>query len=473
MLSHLATLRDLPTRLWFIPAVLCLLGVVLAEGLVSIDQWWTPTDGNWLTSFMFTVGVSGARSLLNTIGTSAFGVAGTAFSITISVIATTSSTYGPRLVRNFMSDRGNQFVLGTFGATFIYSLLVVRHVKAADEQAGSESFIPHIAVNFALVLAVLNVALLVYFIHHIASSVEVSTLTEAVRVDLVRTIEHIYPEDPADAAGYGVAVPLPGGKLPQATLTEGPPARRIPVRSPSSGYVTEIYEDALARLATGGPWRVEMHVGPGDLVVAGQPLAYVELVEEAAGATAVAPDSGEATDSHEQDGRDRAEDLAKRVCGCVHIHHTRSANQDIRYSLERLVEMAVRALSSGTNDPYTAVNAIHEVTIALTRLADRPDPWQGRAADEKSPVHLALVRIPRADLVRMAFREIRPSLDTTLIVLGAMVDMGTVLYERGDDSIRACVEEQFAILTEQIEAADMPGADRDVVLERMSAVPQR
>ena len=129
--------------------------------------------------FFSELSADGGRSILTTIGTSMLTVAGTSFSITISVLATTSSTYGPRLVRNFMADRSNQFVLAMFTSTFLYCLIVLRSVRTAS-MTGS-AFVPTLGVHLAVLLAVVDVAVLVYFIHHIATSVQITTLQKRCR----------------------------------------------------------------------------------------------------------------------------------------------------------------------------------------------------------------------------------------------------------------------------------------------------
>ena len=179
-------LRRAVDSFWFVPALLLLAAVVLAELMVALDRA-VGSSGLASLSFVSAVGASGSRDLLAAIGGSMLGVAATSFSITISVIATASSTFGPRLVRNFMANRGNQVVLGIYGATFLYALLVLRTVREGADDASS--FVPHLAVTFAIGLAVVDVAVLIYFIHHIADSIQVPTLATQVLKDLQRTTD--------------------------------------------------------------------------------------------------------------------------------------------------------------------------------------------------------------------------------------------------------------------------------------------
>jgi len=134
----MARIRRIAGTFWLVPALCLLAAVFLAQALVSLDRA-LPEDYTIPGAGVFyNVGSEGARALLSSVGGAMVGVAGTAFSITISVIATASSTYGPRLVRNFMSDRKNQLVLGVLVSTFIYALLVVRTIKSPDADGGDE-----------------------------------------------------------------------------------------------------------------------------------------------------------------------------------------------------------------------------------------------------------------------------------------------------------------------------------------------
>lgn len=97
----------------------------------------------------YTGGPEGARSLLSTVASSLITVAGTVFSIVIVALQLASSQFGPRLLRNFMRDTGNQVVLGTFIATFLYCLLILRTIRS--DQSGL--FVPQLSVTVGIVLA--------------------------------------------------------------------------------------------------------------------------------------------------------------------------------------------------------------------------------------------------------------------------------------------------------------------------------
>ena len=230
-------LRRIGERFWFLPGLMCVAAVLLAECLIAVDSHLDePVAPGWAGALLYRLGESGSRDILGTIAAASLGVAGTTFSITMAVLALTSSSYGPRLVRNFMADRRNQAVLGVFVATFLYSLLVLRSVGGVgDPTAAETAFVPHLAVNMAVLLAVANVAVLVYFIHHISDSIQISTLSGGVRSELLNAIDRMYPATFGSPADDGQA-------LPEHVLSEG-----VAVPAAQHGYVQMVEGDALLR----------------------------------------------------------------------------------------------------------------------------------------------------------------------------------------------------------------------------------
>ncbi|MDV6233892.1 DUF2254 domain-containing protein [Rhodococcus cercidiphylli] len=365
MKEHMAKLRE---SFWFIPAVLGVVALVLAQALVSLDRYLLDTRVDLTGSLLYHVGASGSRDILGAIGGSMLGVAATSFSITISVLATASSSYGPRLVRNFMADRGNQVVLGIFGATFLYSLMVLRSIRSIESDGSV--FVPDIAVNVAVALAVVDVGVLVYFIHHIAQSIQVATLSARVRDELSESVDALYPpEQPADA-----------------TSAEGivkPPVYTT-VLAEESGVIIDIDESAVLNIATDTDSVIDIHRVPGEHVVAGEPLADI-LADRSA---------------------DISADAIERVRGAFDIGTSRTPRHDIAFAVEQMTEMAVRALSTGVNDPYTARNAIDDLTVGLVAVVQRPKPSRARCGSDGT-VRVITRRVGVPSLIDHALDAVR------------------------------------------------------------------
>jgi uncharacterized membrane protein len=151
---------------WFLPALMAAGAVALSFAAVALDARlgddWAEGIG-WFHQNK----AEGARNLLATVAGSMIGVAGLTFSIAIAAVMQAAQNFGPRLIVNFMRDRGNQVVLGTFVATFVYCLMVLRTVQGASE--GTAAFVPHLSVLIGVVLALASLGVLIYFPHPVTS----------------------------------------------------------------------------------------------------------------------------------------------------------------------------------------------------------------------------------------------------------------------------------------------------------------
>ncbi|MBC7725302.1 MAG: DUF2254 domain-containing protein [Burkholderiaceae bacterium] len=344
---------------WFLPALLGVAAIVSAELIVLLDRS-LQAAGMTGVFFLDALSATGGRSILSIIGTSMLTVAGTTFSITISVLATTSSTYGPRLVRNFLADRANQLVLAVFTSTFLYALVVLRSVRAADDSAGG--FVPTIAIHIAVLLGVLDVAFLVFFIHHIARSVQITTLQQRVQVDLERAVDVVYP----------------AGDQENSTRRARPAVLGAIVASRESGYVEQVGLDALRHIAEEHDGVIDVVAMPGTHLIAGEPLARVSTTLES------------------------GTDLDGQIRRAFTLGTSRTPYQDVRFALQQLVEIAVRGLASGSNDPYTAVTALDLSATALVPLWTREEAPTG-LVDDDGVVRVVLHWPDAADLIASVF----------------------------------------------------------------------
>jgi uncharacterized membrane protein len=412
-MTRWARVRD---SFWFLPTLCCTLAVLLAETLIIVDRRVEFAYGPF-DVLVNRVGAAGSRDLLGAIAGSTLTVAATTFSITIAVLATASSTYGPRLVRNFMTDRANQFVLGVFVATFLYALLVLRSIRVLDDGT-DEAFVPHLAVNVAVLLGVLTIGVLVFFIHHISDSVQIWTLAAKIRTELSATVDRLYPEKIGRAPAE---VTDAGGRddVPERMHVDG-----VLVRSDTTGYVQGIDEERLLAAAVEHDVLVSLRVRPGSHAIEGAPLAVLWPP-------------------------DRVGDGARdAVHGCLDIGRARSPDQDVEFAVLVLEELAVRALSPGTNDPYTAVNALDDLAAGLVRLAGRSTPSPYRY-DDRGALRVVAPRVTLTDLLDRVFDAMRvyavdhPTVLRRTLELAAQIGAAT-----GKPDVRVRLEEHVERIVE-------------------------
>jgi uncharacterized membrane protein len=358
------------TSFWFLPSIMVSLAIGFAFMMVATDKKVElESDRYW---FLYQGSAEGVRTILSTIAGSMMTVAGVTFSITIVTLTLTSSQYGPRLLRNFMRDTGNQFVIGTFISTFIYCLLVLLLADVLEK----ETFIPSVAVSFAVLLALLNVGVLIYFIHHVAASIQADMVIEAVYRDLMAHIEKLLPEkSAAEKRGDDEIQEMPrnGGEIHPHEHS---------VAALRSGYLQAIDYAGLIELSQENDLLVCTHFRPGKYVFTGNVLATVKAFETV------------------------SESLCHKIAASFLLGSQRTPEQDIEFAINQLVEIAVRALSPGINDPHTAMTCIDRLGSALCCLTARkfPSPY---LYDDENRLRVISRSLKFSGVVEEAFNQIR------------------------------------------------------------------
>ncbi len=344
---------------WFVPTIMAVGALLLALTMIYIDSHF---GSEWMDGlpWLYAARADGARSLLSSIGGSMIGVAGTTFSVTIAAVVYASGQYGPRLLSNFMSDRGNQVTLGTFIATFVYSMIVLRTIRSPGESgADASAFVPQLAVLVAVILVLCSIAVLIFFIHHVPMRIHINSVIEQVGERLIAEIDNRFPVflgKPLDEA-------LDDPRIPPAFRPDAPIEayeRRTVVRSKNTGYIQLIDEDSLIQTAAKHDLIIRLQYQSGDFAHRGSVL------------TEAWP--GERVD----------EDVVNALRGAFAMGSRRTALQDLRFLIDELVEIAARALSPGVNDPFTANSCLDWLGAALSDLARRDLPSRLRADDDEA-----------------------------------------------------------------------------------------
>ena len=384
---------------WAVPSAMVAVSVAFSIVMIDVDRALTAQLLSEL-SWVFTGGPEGARAVLSTIAASMITVAGVTFSITIVALALASQQFGPRLLRNFLRDRGNQITLGTFVSTFTYCLLVLRTVRGTDD----EQFVPHLAVTVGVVLAMLSLGVLIFFIHHIATSIQASQVIANVAADLEEGIDRLFP----DQMGRGLG-PDPGEQAAGAPSPTFEGAHAIV--AVGGGYVQDVDGARLLKLATKLHLVLRLDSRPGTFVRSGTVLVSV--------APPLTP----------------ADDVDESVRATFIIGAERTGTQDLGFFVNQLVELAVRALSPGINDPATARTCIDRLEQALCHLAGRRMPSAYRH-DDHGTLRVVASAVTFAGMLDLAFTEIarygRSSVSVSCRLLEALRDLAPCVTDEED-----------------------------------------
>ena len=340
---------DLQSSYWFWPSVMASAALVLA----SLTTWLDTRSGTELIEklpFILDIKPDGARAVLSTVAGSMITVAGVTFSITIASVSFASGQFGPRILTNFMRDRGNQLTLGTFIATFVYGLVVLLAVRTPEAAEGA-GFVPHVSLGVALVLAGVSIGVLIFFIHHVPESIHISNVIAEIGLELGDKVDTLFPERIGEGARQDAT-------QDEEDFLDALVGHAKAVESPWVGYLQSVDDDALMAIAKEHDMVLRLTYRPGDFVHKGNALLY-----------AYPPDK--ATDE---------------VCDTLHRVFTwgrkRTPLQDLIFMVDELVEIAARALSPGVNDPFTAISCLDWLGSLLGRLSRRTFPEKMRRDKE-------------------------------------------------------------------------------------------
>lgn len=402
-----AFLYDVRSSLWFIPGALAATAIAAAWAVLRLDRWIDTTPAAEAVR-AFGGGPDSARSVMGTIAGGMITIAGVSFSIVVIALVLASNQFSPRVLGNFTRDRVNQTVLGVFVGTFVYSVLVLRSIRSGPEGG---AYVPVLGVTLGVVAAIVALGFFIYFIDRIAQSIQASQIVRSVATSTHAAIDSLFDRE---AAATGPA--RLGGALPAAP--DGPR-----VRSDAEGYVVRLDAGGLVEAAAGEGLVLTSVVGPGDFVARGAPLAVVDREPSE-------PDA-----------------FADRVRGAYVLGRQRTIAVDPSFGFRELVDIAVRALSPGINDPHTACNCVDHLASLLRGLADRDWP-ASELTDDDGEVRVRLPAAGFGDFVELAFDEIRrygrADLAVTLRLLEALAVVAeaterpgrrAALWERAKDVI--------------------------------------
>ena len=381
--------------LWVLPTIAVVLalgiGIVLSQIEVSSTSW-----------FVFQGTPDDARTLLIAISSTLATVIALVLGLTVVALQLASTQFSPRLLRNFLRDRTNQVVLSVFVATFTYSTAGLFTVGVS---AGQRVVVyPRLAVSFALALLFVSLLMLVFFVHHLAHSIQIDEVMRRVERSTLRVIEH-------DLPSAGVS----------ADAAPTPPAWAVAVPAYQSGWVQTVHPDVLLPLARDHELVAVVSTMVGEFVVEGAPLLW-----------AWAPSADDPSPDPAVFG--------EALPVAVRLGYERTDEQDVAFGVRQLADIAVKALSPAINDPYTSIQALEHLGVLLAQLVRRPLGSQ-RLHDDAGTIRVV---VPGRDLsyyLELATGQIRrygcaePRVDRAL--LRVLATTGTFCHDRGDRALIA------------------------------------
>jgi uncharacterized membrane protein len=432
MKAHLRKLWDsLRSSYWFVPALMTIAAVLLWAGTSTLDRALSAA-GALPSAWLYADDIDAVRTLLLAVAGAIIGLVGVVFSITMVPLTIAAAQFGPRLLRTFLRDTGTQITLGTFVATFIFCMLVLLRLRGNPAQP-----LPQVSVTVGLFLALVSFSVLIYFINHVAVSIQAPVVAAEVSAELHAAIDRELPHllDQATA--------------PARVTDEVPPdfmrAARL-VLARSSGYIQARDEDGLLQRATEHNLVMQLLRQPGDFVVQDTPLAFL------------------------WPGAAASQDLDVAVNAAFLLGPQRTLVQDVTFGINELVEMAIRALSPAINDPFTAMTCLDWIGTALCRVCPRTFPPPVRC-DDQGRVRLMMPVVTFTDLTDAAFSPIREAGRTNTAVTLRLLDTIMIVAEcvRTEEQ-RAALLRHATVIERGCEIGLPEAADRQAVVARYKAV---
>ncbi|MGK2906283.1 MAG: DUF2254 domain-containing protein [Desulfuromonadales bacterium] len=424
---------NLRSSFWFIPLLMVTGSIAFAVVLILAEN---VVFSKWLSHWplLFGVEAEGARQMLSTLAGSMMTVMGITFSMTLLALVLASGQYTSRILRNFMRNSVTQATLGAFASIFAYCLIVLRTIRSSG---GVDEFVPSLAVFFAFVMSLGGVVILIYFIHHIALSIQASSIIASVAQETNASIDRLLPEKLAQG---------PDEDEGRKQVLEPPDERTwYPVPAAVSGYIQSVNNNALLRLAGDNRTIVRMDHGIGAFVV--QNTALVSL------ALTYPPDQS----------------TIDALNGAYSIGRHRTVELDPSFGIRQIVDMAIKALSPGVNDTSTAVMCVDYLTSILARLVGRQFPPSCRYEGETLRV---IANVPSfEELLAKSFDQIRGSAEVNVAILARMLG---ALNTIGSLTIRPshfrALDEQLHCIAELVDRNIESSHDRARLEKRLSDV---
>lgn len=390
--------------------------VILIAALALLAQVAAVTIGHYIPDwFNEAVGTKSLDTILRTLATTMLAVTTFSLSVMTSAYQSAAASISHRTRIVLRADTTVHSVLATFVGAFLFALIgiILRATPWMGERESAVLFV------FTIIVVGLVVISIIQWINHLE-------LFGA----LDSTLEALQDEAGPCITNYASAPAL--GARPLDPETARRHAAGAALTAPRDGYVQYIFLHDLQARAEAADLEISLAVGPGDYVTEGAPLMFLPGPE------------GEALlrDSEE----------VEKLRDAITLENTRSLEQDPRFCLTAIAEVAVRALSPGINDPHTAVDAAYR----LGALLRRADPAERPAHDAPAFARLWLAPVEIETLYQLSLDLVRRDAGSALEVHAVLAEVLEMLVARSGPTGAACARARLEAARQSASGAPLP-----------------
>jgi uncharacterized membrane protein len=418
-----AALYRFRESLFLLPTVVVLSGIALEETAARLDR---KLGAGAAVPFTLSMSSNSATWLLSTVAGAMITTAGVVFSLTVVSLQLASSQFSPRVMRSFIRDRLSQVVIGLLVATFVYSVLTLRHVSGEATDPA-----PRVSMTVAVVLAVATVVLIIAHLDHLARGLQVGEVARWIAREGEQVVDAMLQTGESEK--------------PAASKRAMDGDAGFVVPAVRDGWVTQVATEQVLRAVPEGA-TVRLETRNGAYIHQGEPLVTVVPTPAPSDQTAV----------------------ARRMSAAVVIGDSRTMQEDVDFALRQLVDIGLRALSPAINDPTTAV----EVTLRLGSLLRKllvVDLPPEAVAGSNGRVLLRPWNLRHEEYIEHVFDPLRQAAPGQPSVAAALLRVLRMLLAHVQDAGRpeavAALERQIRLLLEEVDVT--PGlhpADRTRLL---------
>lgn len=359
--------QNLYAQFWLYPLLLALTGlIVLAITLfidVSLSTHYLFHEYRW-----FKIDLAGMRDILSILATTSITITSITFSLTVLTLSIASNQLGPRLLPIFLQQGRTQFIIGLFVSVYVYALVLL--VLISNNYFDDQPIF--FSLYFGIIIAIISFFMLIYFIHYVCSIIQVDFVIQYIAKETKDSMGRVFVQnnDQDKNSTYQPANPFKDSN------------NGMEVVSNSVGYVQTVDTDSLLKTAKNEDVTIEVLVQPGSYVFKELPLVKVH--------------------GHNKN----IKNIEKDIRNAFITYTYRSMTQDVEYGFDQIAEIAIRAMSKSTNNPFTAINCVNTIGGLLQFLSTRR-LHNGHFYGEKDQLRVVVPPVTYKQIIDTTFDQIR------------------------------------------------------------------
>lgn len=406
--------KPIRENFWFLPILYGVCSIIAASAILILDNWLVPKVSDSIPDILLT-GQSTLNQLYSALVTAMLTMTTISFSTIMVMLTTYSSQFSPRVLQDFMQSKITQHVLGVY--TFGFLFVLINLWLLTENPDGL------LSPFFTVVITIISLGFFILFIHHSSRWAQANFLIGTLRKKTSELIRETFVE-----RTYGEHQHWDHSQIENMKKND-----TQTIYSRRSGYIQQVNYKDLINWATNSDMVLEATFHVGDYVHKGMPIFHFWS----------RGGSNEKFSEHDY---------------YLLIGDERTQRQDIAFSIEKLVEIALKGLSPSMNDPNTAINAIHRIGGLLSELAGdyRPVTY---FSDDNEDLRLIMEQKDFQDYLFKSFYQIKHYGKDDISVVYNIVDALYKVAIVSETPIQKEVWNFTKYVLEEVDMENLPSLD--------------